>query len=162
MNDKNPEFGLFRCSVGLKWPIMGFFLLVWGQKRQIWALCGQFGVRKVGIGASLVGFGAEKPKFGCLGYWVQDRKSKLEPLGSKVNERNSKFGPFWCSFRFKKMEIWVFLIRFGSEGSKLGSLCWVWGQEGPNWGLCVEFGVRKVQIGVFVMGLGSGRSKLGS
>lgn len=94
MNDKNPEFGLFRCSVGLKRPIMGFFLLVWGQKRQIWALCGQFGVRKVGIGASVIGFGAEKPKFGCLRYWVQDRKLKLEPLGSKVNERNSKFGPF--------------------------------------------------------------------
>ena len=52
---------------------------------------------------------------------------------------------------------------------------WVWGQEGPNWGLCDGFGVRKAQIGVsdgfgvrkaqielFLVSFGSKASRFGS
>ena len=40
-------------------------------------------------------------------------------------------------------------------------MCWVWGQEGPNWGLRVDFGPQKLKIAVFVMDFGSKKFKLG-
>lgn len=63
MNDKNPKFGLFRCSVGLKRPIMGFFY---------W-----FGVKRDKFGLSVVSLGSEKLELGPLSLVLGQKSPNL-------------------------------------------------------------------------------------
>ena len=78
-----------------------------------------FGSEKSRFGVFVMGFGWEKAKFGSL-QWDLDQKSLNLDL----------CGGIWV----RKVQIWVFGMRFGSERSKLGG---------------------------FVMGFEAGRSKPG-